>query len=198
MLGRSALAHIEPGVLTGLRFTCALPLLAVIATTQGALVPSAVTAADWGRLVLLAVISGLVGMMLYYRGLRRTPASIATFAELAFPASALVINYVVLGATIDAVQLIGFFILWATIALLHWVPVRYPRHAARQTRRRPASRRAAAGRQLVWRLHGQRGPAPLATRSATAGLSPRAAGPLRPQQARRGGRRRRRGLRPWC
>jgi drug/metabolite transporter (DMT)-like permease len=124
VLGRSALTHMEPDVLTGLRFTCALPLLAVIAATQGALVPSAVTAADWVRLVLLAVISGLVGMMLYYRGLRRTPASIATFAELAFPASALVINYLVLGATIDAVQLIGFFVLWGTIALLHWVPVR--------------------------------------------------------------------------
>jgi drug/metabolite transporter (DMT)-like permease len=124
VLGRSALTHMEPDVVTGLRFTCALPLLAVIATTQGALLPSAATSTDWIRLVLLAVISGLVGMMLYYRGLRRTPASIATFAELAFPASALIINYFVLGATIDAVQLLGFVLLWATIALLHWVPVK--------------------------------------------------------------------------
>jgi DME family drug/metabolite transporter len=75
-------------------------------------------------LILLAVISGLLGMTLYYRGLRRTPASIATFAELAFPASALVINYVVIGATITALQLLGFFVLWGTIAVLHWVPVR--------------------------------------------------------------------------
>ena len=124
VFGRSALAHMEPDVLTGLRFACALPLLGVIAATQGALAPPATTTAtDWVRLVLLAVISGLVGMMLYYRGLRRTPASIATFAELAFPASALVINYVVLGATVSAVQLLGFAILWATIAVLHWVPV---------------------------------------------------------------------------
>jgi drug/metabolite transporter (DMT)-like permease len=122
----------EPDLLMGLRFSCALPLLAVIATTQGALGPPAATAVDWVRLVLLAVISGLVAMMLYYRGLRRTPASIATFAELAFPASALVINYLVLGTTIDAVQLLGFFLLWATIALLHWVPVRVyvPRRAS--------------------------------------------------------------------
>jgi drug/metabolite transporter, DME family len=132
VLGRAALTHAEPDVLTGLRFTCALPLLGVIAATQGALLPSTATSTDWVRLVLLAVISGLVGMLLYYRGLRRTPASIATFAELAFPASALVINYFVLGATIDAVQLLGFFILWGTIALLHWVPVRVsaPRHAS--------------------------------------------------------------------
>jgi hypothetical protein len=31
---------------------------------------------------------------------------------------------VVLGATIDTVQLAGFFLLFATIAALHWVPVR--------------------------------------------------------------------------
>jgi drug/metabolite transporter (DMT)-like permease len=124
VLGRSALRHMEPDVVMGLRFTVALPLLAVIAATQGALAPTAATASDWLRLVLLAVISGLVGMMLYYRGLRRTPASIATFAELAFPATALVVNYFVLGATIDAVQLLGFFVLWGAIAVLHWVPVR--------------------------------------------------------------------------
>lgn len=125
VLGRRALHHIEPDVLTSLRFACALPLLAVIAATQGALSPPvAATATDWIRLVLLALISGLVGMLLYYRGLRRTPASIATFAELAFPASALLINYVVLGATVDAVQVAGFAILWLTIAALHWVPVR--------------------------------------------------------------------------
>lgn len=125
VLGRTALRHVEPDLLTGLRFSCALPLLAVIAATQGALAPPPLaTSTDWTRLVLLALVSGLIGMVLYYRGLRRTPASIATFAELAFPASALVINYLVLGATVDGVQLAGFFILWATIATLHWVPVR--------------------------------------------------------------------------
>jgi drug/metabolite transporter (DMT)-like permease len=132
VLGRSALTLMEPDVVMGLRFTTALPLLAVIAASQGALLPSAATSVDWVRLVLLAVISGLVGMMLYYRGLRRTPASIATFAELAFPATALVVNYFALGATIEAVQLLGFFVLWGAIALLHWVPVRVevPRGAA--------------------------------------------------------------------
>lgn len=125
VFGRTALRHMEPGVLTGLRFTCALPLLAVVAATQGALAPPAsASALDWLRLALLALVSGLVGMLLYYRGLRRTPASIATFAELAFPASALVINYFVLGATIDGVQLAGFFVLWAAIVALHRVPVR--------------------------------------------------------------------------
>lgn len=125
VFGRTALRDVAPDVLTGLRFTCALPLLAVVAATQGALAPpAAATSTDWLRLVLLALVAGLVGMLLYYRGLRRTPASIATFAELAFPASALVLNAIVLGATVDGVQLLGFAILWVTIASLHWVPVR--------------------------------------------------------------------------
>ena len=134
VLGRTALRSMEPGVLTGLRFTVALPLLAVIAVSQGAVAPpTGASGVDWLRLGLLALVSGLVGMSLYYRGLRRTPASVATFAELAFPASALVINYFALGTTVDAVQLTGFFILWVAIAALHWVPVRVPRRAASGT-----------------------------------------------------------------
>jgi drug/metabolite transporter (DMT)-like permease len=123
-LGRRSLRDMPPGTLTGLRFVVALPLLVVIAASQGALVPATTAPVDWLRLVLLAVVAGLIGMSLYYRGLRTTPASLATFAEMAFPASALVINYVVLGATIGVVQLLGFAILWATIGLLHFVPVR--------------------------------------------------------------------------
>lgn len=123
-LGRSALQHTAPDTLTGLRFVVAVPLLAVIAAMHGALGAPASAQLDWVRLLLLAFIPGLAGLLLYYRGLRRTPASIATFAELAFPATALVVNYLALGATIDGTQIVGFGVLWVTIALLHRVPVR--------------------------------------------------------------------------
>lgn len=124
--GRSALRHTDPDTLTALRFVVAVPLLAVIAATHGALGAPSSGQADWVRLLLLALIPGLTGLLLYYRGLERTPASIATFAELAFPATALVVNYLALGATIDATQVVGFCVLWVTIALLHRVPVRLP------------------------------------------------------------------------
>jgi drug/metabolite transporter (DMT)-like permease len=126
-LGRSALRHTEPDTLTGLRFVVAVPLLAVVAAAHGALGAPASGQADWVRLALLALVPGLFGLLLYYRGLQRTPASIATFAELAFPATALVVNYFALGATIDGTQVAGFFVLWVTIALLHRVPVRVQR-----------------------------------------------------------------------
>ena len=126
-LGRSALRHMEPDMLTGLRFVAAVPLLAVIAATQGALGAPVAGQLDWARLLLLALFPGLIGLFLYYRGLERTPASIATFAELAFPATALVVNFFALGATVNGIQLLGFALLWLTIALLHRVPVRLRR-----------------------------------------------------------------------
>ena len=65
-------------------------------------------------------------MLLYYRGLRSTPAPVATIAELAFPATALVVNYLFLDATISFAQLVGMAVLWVTISLLHRAPVRVP------------------------------------------------------------------------
>ena len=125
--GRRALRALHPHVLTSVRFTLALPLLLGIALYHNAVGPPApAQGGDWVRLPLIALVPGLVAMILYYRGLQTTPAPVATIAELAFPATALVVNYLALGATIGADQLAGFAILWATIAALHRVPVRMP------------------------------------------------------------------------
>ena len=125
--GRRALRQIDWRMLTAMRFALALPLLLVIAASQDALAPPAgVPAGDWVRLPAIALIPGLAAILLYYRGLRTTPAPVATLAELAFPATALIVNYVFLNATLDGSQLDGFALLWLTIALLHWLPVRMP------------------------------------------------------------------------
>jgi drug/metabolite transporter (DMT)-like permease len=122
--GRRALRQIDAPMLAAVRFSLAVPLLAVIAAERGSMAPpAAAPAGDWLRLLLIALGPGLVAMLLYYRGLHRTPAPVATFAELAFPATALVVNYVFLGATIDRWQFAGLALLWATIAVLHRAPV---------------------------------------------------------------------------
>jgi drug/metabolite transporter (DMT)-like permease len=139
-LGRRALVDIEPQLVTAVRFTLALPLLAAIALYEGVVAPPAAAhGSDWPRLVALALVPGLAGLLLYYRGLERTPASVATFAELAFPATTLVVNYVWLGASIAGLQLLGFGILWATIALLHRLPVALPASTSDGRAIRPAS-----------------------------------------------------------
>ena len=126
--GRRGLREVEPNTLMALRFSLALPFLAVIAIPEHALLPAhSAGASDWMRLVVLALGSGLLAMMLYYRGLRTTPAPIATIAELAFPATALVVNYIWLDATINGWQMAGFVLLWATIAFIYRAPVSVPR-----------------------------------------------------------------------
>ncbi|HUZ83693.1 MAG TPA: DMT family transporter, partial [Gaiellales bacterium] len=80
--GRRAMRSVSFEFLTALRFTAALPLLIVIAGFEGAIVPpSSAAAGDYLRVLVIALVPGLVAMLLYYRGLRETPASVATFAE---------------------------------------------------------------------------------------------------------------------
>jgi drug/metabolite transporter (DMT)-like permease len=55
-------------------------------------------------LVYMALIPGLLAMLLYYGGLAGTPASIATFVELIFPLSAVVLNTLFLGTPLGPVQ----------------------------------------------------------------------------------------------
>jgi hypothetical protein len=66
-------------------------------------------------------------MLLYYRGLRTTPAPVATIAELAFPATALIVNHEFLGYGLAGWNVVGFAILWVTIAVIYRVPVSVPR-----------------------------------------------------------------------
>jgi drug/metabolite transporter (DMT)-like permease len=125
--GRRALAEVGPNVLTGLRVTVALPLLLVIAAVNGALAaPAGADGGDWTRIVLVALLPGLLALLLYYRGLERIPASVATFAELAFPATSVIAGMIFLDVTVSAVQLVGFAIVWLSILSLHGDAVRVP------------------------------------------------------------------------
>ncbi|PID49316.1 MAG: EamA family transporter [Proteobacteria bacterium] len=59
------------------------------------------------KIAALALIAGILGMSIYYYGLKRVPAHVATLAELFFPIAAITINYIAFGATISFVQAIG-------------------------------------------------------------------------------------------
>ena len=59
------------------------------------------------RIVLMAVLAGLIGMYLYYRGLRVVRARVGAVAELFFPLFAVAANWAVLGAGLEPVQAAG-------------------------------------------------------------------------------------------
>ncbi|NHC43971.1 DMT family transporter [Motilibacter aurantiacus] len=89
VLGRYVAPAFAPRELTALRFWFGLLGAAGVVAVTGS---SLQVDGEWhGRLVLLALVPGLLAMLLYYRGLRRTPAMVATLCELAFPLTAAVV-----------------------------------------------------------------------------------------------------------
>ena len=127
VLGRLVLKDMPFHALTGARLLLAVPLLAAIVAFQGSLGGiGAGFAAEPGRVVLLALIPGLLALLLYYRGLSGTRASYATLAELAFPATAVILNWAVLGVGVSANQVVGFVLLWGAVFVVGYLNAKAP------------------------------------------------------------------------
>ena len=119
VLGRHLTQKIPTRELTALRFAIGLPMALIILLVRNeAAVAIDVTLSDIGALVLLALVPGLAALMIYYRGLSRTPASSATLAELAFPLTAILIGWSVFDTVPSATQWVGIAILAATISVM--------------------------------------------------------------------------------
>jgi drug/metabolite transporter (DMT)-like permease len=122
VLGRRLAVHLAAPTLAALRFAIGLPtsalLVAVLVGARGFGVPSGAIA----PLIGLALVPGLLALWLYYRGLHTTPASIATLAELAFPLSAIIVNWLAFGATLTLTQWVGVAVLMATLVIMTLQP----------------------------------------------------------------------------
>jgi drug/metabolite transporter (DMT)-like permease len=119
VLGRFALHGVPFATLTALRFVTGMPALAIALFVIGGTQAFAqYDGADLPLYLGIALVPGLIPMLLYYRGLASTPASLATLAELAFPATALVVNAIAFGTVPTGSQLLGAGLLAATVAAL--------------------------------------------------------------------------------
>ena len=127
VLGRLVLKDMPFNTLTGARLLLAVPLLAGIVIAQGSVGGLGTGfASEPGRVILLALIPGLLALLLYYRGLTGTRASYATLAELAFPATAVVLNWTFLGVGVSANQVLGFMLLWGAVFVLGYLNAKAP------------------------------------------------------------------------
>lgn len=118
VLGRLVATTMSPRDVTALRFTIGLPAAAVIVWLTDA--PLAVGWDNAFGLVLLAIVPGLLALSLYYVGLRATPASRATLAELAFPVTAAIIGVGFLGTRLTVTQWLGFAVVIIAVTALGW------------------------------------------------------------------------------
>ncbi|MGH8916415.1 MAG: DMT family transporter [Acidimicrobiia bacterium] len=118
VLGRRLTDRLTFGALTAARFAIGLPAAALLVwLVPGSSMP-ALSGSDILAVFLLAMIPGLLALLLYYYGLKGTPASAATLAELAFPLTAVGLNYVVFGTTLTASQVLGAVLLAGTITAM--------------------------------------------------------------------------------
>ena len=144
VLGKHAGTKVPAAQLAGLRFICGLPVAALLLV---ALAPSDgvvhATGDDVAPIVALALVPGLAALLLYYRGLRRTEASAATLAELAFPLTALVVNAIAFDTVMTATQYTGVALLAGTVIALGVADRRGASGVV--PRLRPSSGRAAVG-----------------------------------------------------
>ena len=120
VFGRRLLAHVPYSTATALRFTAALPALAIITASTGFAVPGP---AQVPPLLATALLSGLAGLLLYYWGLKQTPAAVATLCELWFPVTAIALGAATQGTAPSGHQIAGILLLWGSLALMRHRPV---------------------------------------------------------------------------
>jgi drug/metabolite transporter (DMT)-like permease len=80
--------------------------------------PAFASAHDTLWIAYLALVTGLLALSLYYIGLQRTPAMVASVAELAYPVTAIIVGYVAFDATLRWTQWLGVVLTVGIVSLL--------------------------------------------------------------------------------
>lgn len=109
---RFTLQKLPVTVTTAIRFGLTIPLslfFVFITDSQSQLI--ALNQTQWLTLVAIAFSTGMVALLIYYRGLKFTQAKISAIAELTWPLSALFIGYYMFHERLTITQIIGTAIL---------------------------------------------------------------------------------------
>jgi drug/metabolite transporter (DMT)-like permease len=124
VFGRYSLSNVSFVTTAAMRFTLALPVLFVLMLVNGGVralghfsvhqVPS---------FIGIALVPGLLAMLLYYRALSNTPASMASIAELAYPCALFLVFSlpapVGLGVPFHGIEIVGAVLLVAAVTTLN-------------------------------------------------------------------------------
>lgn len=111
-LSRYALFGHSHTLITGIRFLLTVPIALVFVYALGASQSlTTVTPLQFGYLALIALSTGMFALWIYYRGLRTTPVRVSAIVELAFPMTAIVIDYFLYGVALHGSQYVAAAVL---------------------------------------------------------------------------------------
>ncbi|SDG05249.1 Uncharacterized membrane protein [Fontibacillus panacisegetis] len=122
VMGRMMVGQMKYETVTALRFILALPLLMAITWNEGA---AWTLPTEAGPLSLLsinllgqALLPGLLSLLVYYKGLTTTKASVATLAELSFPMVGVLLNWIAFQQMVTVAQICGFVLIWLALFVI--------------------------------------------------------------------------------
>jgi drug/metabolite transporter (DMT)-like permease len=122
VLGRYLGRKLEFQHILSLRFFFGLVAAAIALPVMGTKAYAGAHDSLW--IAYLGIVTGLVALALYYHGLKRTPAMLASLAELMYPAIAVVAGVYAFNAHLRWTQWLGVVIIVVTVSLLPFRPRR--------------------------------------------------------------------------
>lgn len=124
VLSKRALRNVDYEMGTYLRFLFSSIIMLIVAASTGDITSiSEITTKQIIIFLIIAFTTGGAAIFLYYYGLKRISASVASICELAFPLTAVVLEYFVHGNILSPVQWIGVAVLLLSILKVSGIKV---------------------------------------------------------------------------
>ena len=124
VLSKLALRNVGFELGTYLRFLLSASILLFIVLGTGSLSEfGSVSSTQWWVFLLIAFTTGAPAIFLYYYGLKKITASVATICEMAFPLTAIILEYFIRGNMLSIVQWIGVFILVSSMVKVSGIQI---------------------------------------------------------------------------
>jgi len=116
VLGRYALKTVSFVSLSGMRFalTSVFTFLFLYSTGDVSSI-KLLTGTQWWYIIAIVFSTGLVALLIYYKGLQHVPARMSTILEMAWPVSAIFIDLVFFKNALSVTQWIGAIVLISVI-----------------------------------------------------------------------------------
>jgi len=128
VLSKRALRNVGFELGTYLRFTFSTIIMLIIVLASGTITKiSEISSNQLFIFLLIAFTTGGTAIFLYYYGLKKITASVAAICELAFPLTAVVLEYFLRGNIMGPVQWAGAFLLLFSILRVTKLPSLMPK-----------------------------------------------------------------------
>ena len=119
LVSERVVARVRPHLLSAIVCTGAAASLLVGTTLLGEFRPGDLTAAGWGWLACLAVISTVGAVSLFFAGLDRVGPTAASILSTIEPVVTVLLAFLVFGEVLGAVQLVGGALVLAAVIVLN-------------------------------------------------------------------------------